>query len=105
MFYTYILESLKTPEKRYVGHTRNRKSRLTAHNTGDCPHTRRHRPWKAKIFIAFETIGQARRFETYLKTGSGRAFGDVSGGRLREWIVRDPIRFSRLVANQKPPGD
>ena len=83
MFYTYILESLKTPEKRYIGHTSNLKSRLTAHNAGDCPPTRKHRPWKVKVFIAFETLEQARRFETYLKTGSGRAFANGHFWRSR----------------------
>ena len=76
MFYTYILESLQTPGKRYVGHTSDLKSRLAAHNAGECLATRNHRPWKVKIFIAFESLEQATHFEAYLKSGSGRAFAN-----------------------------
>ncbi len=74
--YTYILESLQTPGKGYVGHTSDLQSRLIAHHAGDCSHTRKHRPWKVEVFIAFETREQARRFEACLKTGSGRALAN-----------------------------
>ncbi len=76
MYYTYILQSIPTPQKRYVGHTSNLKTRLAAHNAGDCPATRRYRPWRIKVYVAFENRLQAKRFEIYLKTGSGRAFAN-----------------------------
>jgi predicted GIY-YIG superfamily endonuclease len=76
MHYTYILESLKNPGERYVGHTSDIKKRLEKHNTGKCNHTAKSKPWKLRLYIAFETLPQARRFERYLKSGSGHAFAN-----------------------------
>ena len=74
MFYTYIIKSLSYPEKRYIGHTSDLQQRLFEHNTGRCIHTAKFTPWKLKIYVAFETLEQAQRFERYLKSGSGHAF-------------------------------
>ncbi len=76
MFYTYILQSLTNPTQRYVGHTTDLRQRVADHNAGKCPHTSKFLPWKVKVYIAFETIEQARQFERYLKSGSGRAFAN-----------------------------
>ena len=76
MYYTYILESEFQTSKRYIGHTANLKQRLTEHNQGKCKHTVQHRPWKIKLYTAFETLKQAQQFETYLKSGSGHAFAN-----------------------------
>ena len=74
MYYTYVLESEVRPGVRYIGHTANLKQRLSAHNDGKCANTAKSRPWKLKLYIAFEDIAHARRFERYLKTGFGHAF-------------------------------
>ena len=74
MFYTYILESTDNPNQRYIGHTTDLKKRLSEHNYGKCTHTSKHRPWKIKLYIAFETLELAQNFEHYLKSGSGHAF-------------------------------
>ena len=71
MFYTYILESESFPGTRYIGHTSNLKQRIAEHSAGKCAHTSKTRPWKLKLYIAFETLPQAQRFERYLKIGSG----------------------------------
>jgi predicted GIY-YIG superfamily endonuclease len=76
MFYTYILESINNPEKRYIGHTSDLKKRLSEHNTGKCVHTSKYRPWKLKLYIAFEKLELAQNFERYLKSGSGHAFAN-----------------------------
>ena len=76
MYYTYILESTADPTKRYAGHTSDLRARLAEHNRGKCRHTARHRPWKVKLYIAFETRKLARDFERYLKSGSGHAFAN-----------------------------
>ncbi len=76
MFYTYILQSLSEPSQRYVGHTEDLRQRVAEHNAGKCPHTSKFLPWKLKVYIAFEAIEQARHFERYLKSGSGRAFAN-----------------------------
>ena len=76
MFYTYIIESLSHPEKRYIGHTSDLKQRIAEHNTGRCPHTAKFMLWKLRMYVAFETLEQARHFELYLKSGSGHAFAN-----------------------------
>ncbi len=76
MFYTYIIESLSHPGENYTGHTANLRQRISDHNSGKVPHTSKRGPWKIKLYVAFETLEQAQRFERYLKTGSGHAFAN-----------------------------
>ena len=76
MYYTYILESVGKPGTRYIGHTWNLKRRLERHNDGKTRSTFKYRPWKLKLYVAFETRRQARDFERYLKSGSGHAFAN-----------------------------
>ncbi len=70
----YLLESLMTPNQRYIGLTSNLDTRLQAHNQGHSPHTRKHRPWRLLVAIEFSDPDSALHFEQYLKSGSGRAF-------------------------------
>ena len=76
MYYTYILESVRKPGTRYVGHTSDLKRRLERHNSGENRSTYRHRPWKVKLYVVFQTRRLARNFERYLKSGSGHAFAN-----------------------------
>ena len=76
VFYTYVLESRNHPSERYIGHTADLKQRLADHNSGKCFHTKKHAPWKVKLYVAFETLEQAQHFEQYLKSGSGHAFAN-----------------------------
>jgi predicted GIY-YIG superfamily endonuclease len=76
MYYTYILESQATPEKRYIGHTSDLKQRIAQHNAGHCSHTSKYRPWELTLYIAFQNLTQAQHFERYLKSGSGHAFAN-----------------------------
>ena len=72
--YVYILRSKKYPNRYYSGITDDLDSRLKAHNEGSCEYTKPFRPWAIKTAIAFSEVGQARHFELYLKSPSGRAF-------------------------------
>jgi predicted GIY-YIG superfamily endonuclease len=74
MTYVYILRSLQTPERFYVGVTRDLQSRLTRHNAGEVSHTSKFVPWEIKTYLAFSDEGQAFAFEKYLKSASGGAF-------------------------------
>jgi len=58
----------------YVGISSDVDQRLNEHNSGKCKQTKKHRPWKLMVSISFNDEKTARRFERYLKTGSGRAF-------------------------------
>ena len=73
-FYVYILRSVQTPERFYVGLTQDLKRRLARHNAGEVPHTSKFRPWRIKTAISFTDAQNAAEFEKYLKTASGRAF-------------------------------
>jgi predicted GIY-YIG superfamily endonuclease len=74
MYYVYLLESLHTPDQRYVGHTDDLKRRISEHNKGGSPHTAKYRPWNLVSYHAFPAEKRAVEFEHYLKSGSGRAF-------------------------------
>jgi predicted GIY-YIG superfamily endonuclease len=74
--YTYILESTGHRGTRYIGSTSNLRRRLDAHNSGRCRHTTKYRPWKLKLYVAFESREQAHAFERYLKIGSGHAYAN-----------------------------
>jgi putative endonuclease len=72
--YVYILQSVNSRDRFYVGHTEDLHDRLKRHNAGEVPHTSRHRPWRIKTAMAFTDPAQAVHFERYLKSSSGRAF-------------------------------
>jgi putative endonuclease len=74
MTYVYLLESIPTPSKRYIGKTADLKLRLADHNAGRSVYTAADRPWRLISYHAFTKEIQATKFEDYLKSGSGRAF-------------------------------
>ena len=73
MHYCYILLSSKS-HTFYFGSTNNLKLRLNLHNNGKVKSTKAYLPWKLVWYSAFSTEKEARDFEMYLKTGSGKAF-------------------------------
>lgn len=92
MHYAYILLSSKS-HIFYFGSTNDLKFRFPEHNKGFVKSTKPHTPWKLVWYAAFETEKQARDFELYLKTGSGKSFAykrfvsvalakDFSSGRI-----------------------
>lgn len=74
MYYVYILRSISSPNIQYVGFSTNLKKRIDAHNSGYSMHTKRFRPWHLETYVGFNDVKKARKFEYYLKTGSGKAF-------------------------------
>jgi len=88
MHYSYIPLSSKS-HIFYFGSTNNLKQRLHLHNSGQVISTKPHAPWKLVWYAAFETEKQARDFEQYLKTGSGKAFAYkrfVSEALMKDFI-------------------
>jgi len=73
MFYCYILLSSKF-HRFYFGSTNNLKERLKLHNNGQVKSTKGGEPWILIWYAAFQTEKEARNFELYLKTGSGKSF-------------------------------
>ena len=73
MHYVYLLRSEMTDNK-YIGTTIYLKRRLNEHNSGKSTYTNKFKPWRIEMYIAFTDKEKANKFETYLKSGSGRAF-------------------------------
>ena len=71
----YIIRSDVDSSRHYVGITGNVRDRLEWHNHGPCGYTVANRPWSFVVTMEFSRERDARRFEKYLKSGSGRAFG------------------------------
>ena len=91
MHYCYILLGSKS-HKFYFGSTNDLRNRLELHNDGKVTSTRLGMPRKLVWYGAFTTEKEARDFEHYLKSGSGKAFAykrfirvalekDISAGR------------------------
>ncbi len=74
MHFVYSIQSEISSEYFYVGITTDVERRLNDHNSGKSIHTNKFKPWKLIAYIAFRDKSKARKFEAYLKTGSGRAF-------------------------------
>ena len=72
--YVYVLRSTVRPDKVYVGVTYDLDHRLEEHNSGSQIYSRRYAPWELVTWIMFTDPKLAARFETYLKTPSGKAF-------------------------------
>jgi len=72
MYYVYLLRL--ADGSYYTGSTPDLKKRLVEHDGGKAISTSNLRPIKLVWYCAFPTRIQARRFESYLKTGSGQAF-------------------------------
>lgn len=73
MFFCYILLSSKS-HIFYYGSTNELDARVELHNQGKVTSTMPHKPWSIVWSGAFSTEKEARDFEQYLKTGSGKAF-------------------------------
>ena len=74
MYYVYMLRSILHPDQTYIGYTENLKSRFSAHNSGQSPHTAKYKPWELVTYSAFRNREKALAFEKYLKSHSGKAF-------------------------------
>ncbi len=74
MHIVYILSSVSNPAKCYIGYTKDMKTRLAYHNAAKSGYTKRYAPWQIETYAAFRDELTARRFERYLKEGSGQAF-------------------------------
>ncbi len=72
--YVYILQSESDPSKHYTGLTDDLHDRLRRHNAGEVAHTAKHTPWQIRVAVAFRDRERAAKFESYLKSHSGRVF-------------------------------
>ena len=96
MFYVYRIQSENYPNRSYIGFSADLKRRLNTHNAGKNRYTAPFRPWTLVFYAAFTTEEKAREFESYLKTGSGAAFGNK-----RLWQVRSSFHSELRVAGHQ----
>ena len=82
-----ILRSDRDSSRYYTGLTGDVSARLAAHNDGMSVHTAQNKPWRVTVAMEFSTERAARRFEFYLKSGSGRRLCLALPGLLGEQIV------------------
>jgi putative endonuclease len=74
MFQVHVIVSMTHPDRYYIGFSSRADDRLSEHNAGKNPSTAGFVPWRFAAMFSFPSEEQARRFERYLKGGSGRAF-------------------------------
>jgi len=96
MCYVYLLRSIAYPIQTYAGFTHDLRHRLNQHNCGHSPYTRKYLPWELVFYAVFREEVTARRFESYLKSGSGRAFARKY---LLQGASRRPSNQSRAAAS------
>ena len=99
MYYCYILLSEKS-HIFYFGSANDLKAGLTLHNTGKVRSTKPHLPWRLAWYGAFETEKEARDFEQYLKTGSGKSFAYK---RLVSVALKKDLTLGRIPKGTPKP--
>ena len=67
MAFVYILKSLKN-NRYYIGSTINLANRLKEHNSGQSKYTKYNLPFKLVFNKKYETISEARKIESILKS-------------------------------------
>ncbi len=70
-YYVYVLQSIKYPDKLYVGSTHDLKKRVAKHNRADNFSTAPYIPWRLIFYEAYLYKEDAIRRERYLKTNKG----------------------------------
>jgi len=73
MHYAYILLSKKY-HRFYFGSANDLQARLKLHNSGQVLSTKPYLPWQLVWYAGLTTENEARKFEQYLKSGSGKSF-------------------------------
>ena len=75
MFHVYVLCSERTG-RYYIGSTGDLRNRVVQHNAGMTKSTRGFRPWRLIHQEAFESLSEARKRESELKSWKSRTYLD-----------------------------
>jgi putative endonuclease len=70
-YFVYALVS-KIDRRIYVGISENPEKRLIEHNSGKTRSTKGFIPWELFFKRSFNTRNEAREYEKYYKSGSGK---------------------------------
>lgn len=75
MYYVvYFIESIKWPDRHYIGYTTDIKKRIKNHNQGIVISTKKFKPWKLIYAELYLDEKDAKGRERFLKSGSGWKF-------------------------------
>ena len=66
MYYLYVLQSIETEDRFYIGYTKDFRARVKAHNRGKSKSTRNSQ-WRLIYYEAYLTDSGARKREYRLK--------------------------------------
>jgi putative endonuclease len=94
MFHVYVIVSESHPERFYIGFSSRPDERLIEHNARKTLQPPILPPWRFAAMFSFSCGEQARRFERYVKGGSGRAF---LRRHVLERLFQCKYRFHLLV--------
>ncbi len=83
MYYVYILQSIRNGVY-YTGSTNDLDGRLKRHNTGMVPATKYISPLKVVHFEVFNSLGEARKREIFIKRQKSRKY-------IQDLISRDSV--------------
>jgi putative endonuclease len=72
--YVYLLRSKTRADQTYTGCTHELRMRLAEHNAGKSIRTNKFKPWDLIAYIAVPEKHLAEELESYIKSGSERAF-------------------------------
>ena len=72
-YYVYVIKSA-IDGRLYKGMTEDIERRLKEHNFGNQKSTKAFLPWRVVFYKEFNSRKEAREYEKYLKSGSGREF-------------------------------
>jgi len=73
MYFVYILQS-KKDDKLYIGYTEDLRVRFSLHTNGQVTSTKNRRPLELIYYEAYQNQLDAKKRETFLKSGSGHRF-------------------------------
>ena len=73
MFFIYVLQSERSG-RYYIGSTSNVANRVEQHNSGMTRATRNLRPWHLVHTESYETLAQARKRESQIKSWKNRDY-------------------------------
>ncbi|WP_396601911.1 GIY-YIG nuclease family protein [Algibacter sp. R77976] len=73
IYYVYVIKSEKD-NRLYKGLTQDLEKRINQHNMGENKSTKGFRPWVLIYSKVFTSRLDARDYEKYLKSGTGRDF-------------------------------
>ena len=90
-YYVYVLQSIKYPDKLYIGSTSDLKKRVAKHNRAVNFSTKPYVPWRLIFYEAYLYIQDAIRREGYLKTNKG--------SKVIKQMLKEYLRSRKIKSN------